>query len=571
MLFPPLLLSSWAALATLGACGDAAVGGALRPGRAGEEGTSSDDAGRGSGADDGAAPPDVTPSTPAGPRKTEPKPLPVADGFYPRVILRSNGTITASVVRFLPSGRMGATIFESADGGVSFVEIGAVDDAINSGGMCCGTLFELPRALGTMPAGTLLWSASSGGDSPDAPMTIPLWKSTDGGRLWTYVTRIAVAGKPRKNGGLWEPELSTLDDGTLVCHWSDETDAGHSQKLIEAKSSDGIAWGSYSDTVALPTFGARPGMPTVRRLPGGRYVLSYEICGVASDHCTAWLRTSNDGWSWGDPASAGTRPTTIDGSHFRHAPTLAWASAPGANGRFLMVGQVVHREGGDVGPANGRVLFANTEGAGGYWFPIPAPVPVPDAYDNFCPNYSSSILALDHGTVALELASRYDGTTCRTYFARSPLVETSDGAEVADGASFRLSALISGLCLEVGDGSTAGGANVRQWTCNASPAQRWRVARKGDGTLSLRAEVSGMCLTVAGNATEPGANVEQRPCGEPGQAWRLRAVGVGHYALVKEGANVCLDVASGSTSAGANVAQWTCNDLAPQIWRFEPL
>jgi len=529
---------------------------------------------------------DASPSTPNEPNdaggvvapltKTLPAPLPVADGFYPRAIqLQGNGTIIASVVRFLGQ-RMGATFFESTDLGVSFKEIGMLNDPImNNGGLCCGTLYELPKALGALPAGTLLWSASSGGDAPNQPMRIPVWKSSDQGRTWTFLSMVAVGAVPRREGGLWEPEFMQLDDGTLVCHWSDETESDeHSQKLVEARTSDGITWRDHRDTVAVNPREHRPGMPNIRRLAtSGTYVMSYEICGVAGDSCTAWFRTSNDGWNWGDVRQRGIRPTTVEGKHFRHAPTLAWTAKPG-NGRLLMVGQMLHHENGAVAPENGRVLLANTEGGLQSWYAIPAPVEVPNAYDNFCPNYSSTLLPLRDGEAVLEIASRWDGTACRSYFARAPLTDTSDTKEVTDGTTARFVSVMSGLCLDVAGGSTAAGGDVIQFTCNGGPAQRWTVKRNLGDVITLRAAVSNMCLTVANNGSAaPGTNVQQEPCGgtTSGQEWKLRAMGLDTYELLQNGTTNCLDVAGGSTAPGGNVAQWTCNDLAPQIWHLQRL
>jgi hypothetical protein len=472
------------------------------------------------------------------PVRTTPTALPVSDGFYPRVIQRANGTIVASVVRFLPSGRMGATIFESTDEGVSFAEIGAVDDPINQGGLCCGTLYELPTALGSMPAGTLLWSASAGGDSPNAPMFLPVWKSEDDGRTWTFLSKIVTASKPRKNGGLWEPEFSMLDDGQLAAHWSDETDAAHSQKLVVARTSDGVTWKDQHDTIALSTFGFRPGMANVRRGAKGPFTMTYEICGLAGDSCSAWIRMSNDGWSWGDPKNQGLRIATADGLHFRHAPTLAWSAAPGANGRFLVIGQMTYDAKGAVaGGTNGSVVFASPEGGTHAWYTVPAPVTVPEAFDDFCPNYSSSLLPLDNGTVGLELASKWDGKQCKTYFARGPLIDTSDASEIADGKTYRLVSTQSGLCLD----------GTAQQPCNGSAAQRWSVTRR-DASLTL----------------DNGTRLHDT-------TWKPRAVGLGYYELENETSGQCLDVAGGATAAGAAVSEWTCNDLAPQIWKFELL
>ena len=65
------------------------------------------------------------------------------------------------------------------------------------------------------------------------------------------------------------------------------------------------------------------------------------------------------------------------------------------------------------------------------------------------------------------------------------------------------------------------------------------------------------------------ANVEQQPC-TGASTWKLANVGMGYYAAQHAGTGSCLDVAGGSGMMGANIQQWSCNDLAPQIWRFDP-
>lgn len=577
-------------LATLSACagsGEAGPGGGAGGAGSGGEGASGVGASGGvgggtrdaggtqdaGGTRDGGATPDAATldgATPDGaappPLSTPVTPLTESASFYPRAIALADGTVIASVVAPQPSGRLGGTILESTDSGVTFAVVGHIDDDLASGGLCCATLFELPTPLGALPTGTLLWSASVGGDTPGAPMSIPVWASTDRGRTWARQSTVVTAAVQRAQGGLWEPEFSRLDDGSVACHYSDETDPAHSQKLVAARTTDGVGWDGHHDTVAMIPHGARPGMPVVRRPPGGPFVMSYEICGT--DACTGRLRMSDDGWSWGAPSDPGLRPTTLDGQTFRHAPALAWSDTPG-RGRFFLVGQLAFA-GDNISGESGRVLFANTEGGQGNWYMLPAPVPVPDAYDNYCPNYSSSILPLNDGTVALELASKHDADgQCRTHFARGPLRGTGVATGVGSGATYRLRSLHSNKCLDVAGGSTATGANIQQWDCNGMSAQAWTVSMTSGGDATLAAAVSGACLTV--ETDDAGANIVQRPCtGSDAQLWRIENVGQGYYRLARPDASQCLDVAADSTAAGGNVQQWWCNDLAPQIWRFEP-
>ncbi len=563
-------------LSVFGGCSDSSSDDNGAPGsRAGDDAAAAtgDDAASGGGQEAGsAAGNDGGPDAAHAPLTTPVTALLPGAGFYPRAIRATDGSVFASIVAPQASGRLGGTILESTDDAVTFHVVGHIDDPVAQGGLCCSTLYQLPHALGALPAGTLLWATSVGGDTPGQPMSLPIFSSVDKARTWKRLGTIATGSVPRSQGGLWEPELSQLDDGALVCHYSDETaSATHSQKLVAIRSSDGVAWGQLHDTVALAAQGARPGMANVRRPPGGPYVMTYEICGIANDNCTAHLRTSADGWNWGDANDPGLRPATVDGKHFRHAPTLAWSATPGKNGRFYLMGQMVYDANGQVAAENGSIALANTEGGFQSWFAIPAPVPVNAPYDNFCPNYSSPLLPLDNGVAALEIASRYDGNACRAFFARGPLLGTGDATGVGDGKKYRLASVMSRLCLDVAGGSTTAGGNVQQYTCNGLAPQNWTLARAADGSFSLKAENSGMCLTVQGGGATPGANVDQEPCnGGEAQAWTIKNVGLGYYVLGHRGTGDCLDVAGGSTAPGGNIEQYTCNDLSPQIWHFEP-
>ena len=509
------------------------------------------------------APPPVT---------TTPQLLVDGTGLYPRVIRIATGAgaggIVASVVAPQASGRMGGTILASHDDGLSFTVIGHVDDDAAAGGLCCATLWELPSAVGNLAAGTLLWSASVDDDNQAAPMAIVAWSSSDGGKSWQRLATVATAAVARSKGGLWEPEFSQLADGTLVCHYSDETDPAHSQKLVERRSSDGVGWSAPTATVAPATVGYRPGMANVRRLPDGSYVMSYEVCGVGGDNCTAHLRRSADGWNWGSATDLGLRPATVDGMHFAHAPTLAWADHPG-NGRLYLVGQMVYDGAGNVAPGNGQVVLANSEGGNVSWWELAAPVPVKAPYDNFCPNYSSPLLPLDGGAIGLEVATQWDGNVCRAYFARGRLLGSGGSDGVASGNKDRLVNVMSGLCLDVSGGAATAGTKIQQWTCNGLAPQNWTLAAASDGSFALRAENSGLCLAVAAGPSGAGAAIEQQPCdGSAPQRWSPRNVGAGYFTLAHDG--LCLDDSGGSTTAGTPMQLWSCNDLSPQIWHFEP-
>jgi len=105
-------------------------------------------------------------------------------GLYPRAVRleyngAANGRILASVVTFVSNADGIGAIYESTNGGASFAQVGTVADplAADGKGLCCATLYELPRQVGSMPAGTLLWAASVGADA--RPMALRIWRSHD--------------------------------------------------------------------------------------------------------------------------------------------------------------------------------------------------------------------------------------------------------------------------------------------------------------------------------------------------------------------------------------------------------
>ncbi|MER6851842.1 RICIN domain-containing protein [Streptomyces flaveolus] len=505
-------------------------------------------------------------------------PLGNGTGLYPRAVRlahsgAANGRVLASVVTFDGNNGIGA-VHESTDGGASFRQVGRVTDPESAAGqgLCCATLFELPRQVGALPAGTLLWAASAGQDEQNRRMALRIWRSGDVGRTWSYLSSCATA---TGTGGLWEPEFSVAADGALVCHYADETDPAHSQKLAATRSYDGVHWQDRRNTVASGWEADRPGMPVVRKLPDGTYFMSFEICNPGGQYqCVVHYRTSPDGWNWGDPASLGFRPETVDGKYFRAAPTIAWAPAPGGgpNGRILLIGQQLLNRDGTPAADSGRTILANTENGTGPWYEIEAPVRVTAPTATYCPNYSSPLLPSADGRTVLEIATDWDGDVCRPYVATGPLTGSGDAAGVVDGARYRLVNANSGHCLDVAGDSRAAGGNVQQWTCNGQGPQEWTLRARGAGYFTLTGRNSGHCLDVENGSTTPGTNVRQWYCNaQPAQDWRLENAGRGYYRLVVKSGGLCLDVAQGSRSAGANVQQWTCNGLQPQLWQLQRL
>ncbi|WP_328421722.1 hypothetical protein [Streptomyces sp. NBC_00443] len=112
------------------------------------------------------------------------------------------------------------------------------------------------------------------------------------------------------------------------------------------------------------------------------------------------LPDAADGWNWGEPAHLGIRPETADGRYFRVAPRIAWAPAPGggSNGRILLIGQHLLNRDGTPAAGSGRTILTNTQ-------------------NDYCQDYSSPLLPSADGSRVLQIATDFEGTVCRAYFA----------------------------------------------------------------------------------------------------------------------------------------------------------
>lgn len=315
--------------------------------------------------------------------------------------------------------KTGNRLYRSTDDGRSFTYVASVASTAGSKERCCSTIYELPRRIGHLGAGTLLYSGSffSGGMP-----AIEIYSSSDEGAHWQYLATPIKAGN--EHHGLWEPEFTVARDNSLVMLFSDETDPCCSQKLVQMRTSDGIHWGKRKDTVASTSPKDRPGMAIVSRLPDRSYFMSYEICGPVT-HCQVYSRRSADGWNFGSSGDFGTRAVSTTGQYFAHAPANIFNPV---TRQVLLVGQVLYEADGKVSPENGKLVFTagsaspvdGPSKSAGRWHTEPAPVEVPGAYDNYCPNYSSALMVVSGGL--LELASDYDaGHHCTCYFATLPI------------------------------------------------------------------------------------------------------------------------------------------------------
>jgi hypothetical protein len=140
------------------------------------------------------------------------------------------------VTAISPVGGPHIDVYATDQTGSSFRQIGTISDPQFATGLCCSTLYELPRQVGTLPEGTLLWASLVGQKPEYRPMAIKTYDSQDEGRTWRYRSEIRSPNK----GGIWEPEFTLGRDGALIMFFSDETDqAQYSQNIKKVRTYEG--------------------------------------------------------------------------------------------------------------------------------------------------------------------------------------------------------------------------------------------------------------------------------------------------------------------------------------------
>lgn len=350
--------------------------------------------------------------------------------YYPRTLQVAHqptggtGARTGDLLTSFDTDGNSAALYRSTDNGQTWQPLAEMRDTTDTK-HCCSGLWEMPRPLGRFTAGTLFWSPSMGCyRDPRCRAAITIHRSTDGGRTWQPHSTLVTG-----TVGLWEPEFVVSPAGQLVAYYSTEEyrEGGFNQLLAHKVSTDGgLTWGPEVRDVAVPdvatsgqTTGGqpgrkmRPGMAIVRQLPNKTFAMVYEICGMG---CDVFIRFSNDGLDWGNPAEPGTRIESA-GTHFAHAPSFTVAP----DGSLLVVGQMAVNATNQPTADNGQILLVNRTGGRGAWTPMPAPVPVPEAFDNPCPNYSSQLLLLPARRTLLEVALKPTNGQCRPYVATATL------------------------------------------------------------------------------------------------------------------------------------------------------
>ena len=418
-------------------------------------------------------------------------------------------------------------------------------------------LLELPQAVGTLPAGTILLAGSSQYFNP-FQQQIELYASSNGGGAWRYLSTVETraAGGP---GGIWEPCVQVAGNGSLVVYYSDERmkSQHYNQLLAHRSSADGLTWGAEVYDVAIPDDTHRPGMAIVKKLPNGQYIMSFEDVGGGAGS-PMQVKLSPDGLNWGNAADLGSLVQTSAGAYLGATPYITWTPAGGPNGMVVASASFLNNS-----PNTDRELFVNYNLGVGAWQAFPAPVQWQGG--NPQAGWSAALLdTADHTALMHFAPSDIGGNLNEIRFSTAPLI--------IPGGTYSLTNIAGGLCLDVTAQSTAPNAKTLQMPYVGSASQRWRVDYVAPGTYKLTNINSGLCLDDPGGTNQTGTVLGQWfDNGLSPQQWLFQLQSDGAYTLTNLAANLNLNDPGGSRATGTPAQLGPASAATAQHWRLQKL
>lgn len=151
-------------------------------------------------------------------------------------------------------------------------------------------------------------------------------------KTWKFLSHIAAGGKAVPNNGetpVWEPFL-LVNNGQLICYYSDQRDPNYGQKLVHQTTTDLKTWGAVVDDVTETAYSARPGMPVVAQMGNGNYIMTFEYGGAPEGDFSVYCKISNDPFSWADKPQQVLEAT--DGTVPRSSPFVMWTPIGSSSG-----------------------------------------------------------------------------------------------------------------------------------------------------------------------------------------------------------------------------------------------
>lgn len=487
------------------------------------------------------------------------------NSFYERVVELSNGELLATWMREFPvntnwTGMETPQFYKSYDQGKTwsyYSEIVPENYGISKDKLGMPGLYVFPQALGNYPAGTILYAASDW--NTDSAYTIHIWRSTDQGETWQLHSELAARG----SRSTWEPEFAISADGRLVCYYSDERQEGYDQCIAYEVSSDGgVTWGDYTIIAGEYEVGWipgvsqgnwRPGMPRVRKLKNGSYLMAYENIN-AEPYGAITIRHSVDGLNWGDEQELGTVVTTGQYTAYQ-CPTIALIDDGTENGRLFLRGM-----NDNCSPSQ---CFTSTDN--GYtWSIIDAPLTAV-RNERVGSSWSGTFLALDNKL--LEINNYYNGSYNEV---RSGTGVLFGNQLIVSGADYKVVNVSNNLCMDDPAGSLEMGTQMILWDDNNLKTQSWKFEDMESGSYKIKSNYSNLILNNKDGSSNEGTAVQQwEDNGVMAQRWILEPTDGGVFRIKNQMGGLYIDTQDSSTELHSSLVQKSLSNSSTQKWRLE--
>ncbi len=205
----------------------------------------------------------------------------------------------------------------------------------------------------------------------------------------------------RSKNAIWEPVLAYEEETKRIyCFYSDERDEKHSQKLVYRYTTDLKVWSDVFDCTALENQGARPGMVSLTRMGNGKWALVFELTGI-----NIKFTERLDKWDISDP---GRMITDQNGVHSTSGPVIAWSPCPGDKGTLFLTS--AYQEGS---PTRCNMFVSFDYGESFLSFPNPINVLAHSDEYEFYGGYSAGMYVDKEGTLYYVNNPQNKSTPCQ--------------------------------------------------------------------------------------------------------------------------------------------------------------
>jgi hypothetical protein len=455
----------------------------------------------------------------------------------------ANGELLASFEQY--SGN-GMPVYRSTNSGRTWTQISTIHDLVNSWNniQLEPVLYELPQAIGTYPAGTIL-AAGDSIPADNSKTKIDMYASEDDGVTWSFVSSIATGGAAIASNGhtpVWEPYLLVANN-KLIAWISDQRDTAYGQKLAHFTSTDGVNWSAEVNDVTYPAYAARPGMAIVSQLGNGQYILTYEYCNYPSGGCPIFYKISSNPETFG--SVTGVQLVTTDGIKPQANPYNTWLPTGGPDGTIV------------VQAYSDQQMYASTD-YGATWHRM---------FSNVVAGYSRGLLPLADGKSLLVTAGGVlttNGTNKVTYGI------DDYGGGISTGATYKIGNELSSQVLGVPNGNS--GSPVVQAPDNGTADHNWQFLQQSNGYYRILNTLTGKYLAIPGGSLASGTGaIEWTQTGGAEQDWSVQPSPAGGYTITNRRSDLALTMATdanGQTSTGEQVTQAPLTSAANQRWNL---